>query len=87
MAVCRFTARVGTLREDMVWIRSGYGCRRDNGSPAGIDGKLRQVGEPMSDQGAIDSRRRATHQSANAVHDLQPRSLEEQVCVEELVDE
>ena len=53
--------------------------------PAGIDGKLRQVGEPMADQGSIDSRRGATHQSAKPVQICTPGTSGEQVRIEELV--
>src|SRR5512132_1182651 len=50
------------LREDMVWIKIRVmAVVAITGPPAGIDGKLRQVGEPMSDLGWIDSRRGATH--------------------------
>ena len=55
------------------------------GPPAGIDRKLRQVGEPMSDLARIDSRRGATHQSAKRVQICRRRSLGDQVRVEELV--
>ena len=55
------------------------------GPPAGIDGKLRQVSEPMSDYVRIDSRRGAAHQSAKRVEICRSRSLGDQVRVEELV--
>src|SRR6266511_1350690 len=53
--------------------------------PAGVDGKLRQVSEPMSDQVWIDSCRTAAHQSAKRVEVCRSRSLGDQVRVEELV--
>src|SRR4030095_4181732 len=53
--------------------------------PAGVDGKLRQVSEPVSDQVRIDSCRSAAHQSAKRVEVGRSRSLGDQVCVEELV--
>src|SRR5207249_10631495 len=55
------------------------------GPPAGIDLKLRQVGKPTSDLASIDSRRRATHQSAKPVQNCRIRSLGNQVRVEELM--
>ena len=55
------------------------------GPPAGVDGKLRQVSEPMSDQVWIDSCRSAAHQSAKRVEVRRSRSLGDQVRVEELV--
>src|SRR5512132_1284595 len=51
--------------------------------PAGVDGKLRQVGEPMSDHGWIDSCRSAAHQSAKRIEVCRSRSLGGQICVEE----
>ena len=53
--------------------------------PTGIDGKLRQVSEPMSDQVWIDSGRGAAHQSAKRIEICRSRSLGDQVRVEELV--
>src|SRR4029077_13469798 len=53
--------------------------------PAGVDSKLRQVSEPMSDLVPINSRRGATHQSAKRVQICTRRSPGEQVRVEELV--
>ena len=56
----------------MVWIKIRVmAVVAITGPPAGIDGKLRQVGEPMSDLARIDSRRGATHQSAKRGPDLQ----------------
>src|SRR5437762_10554002 len=53
------------------------------GPPAGVDGKLRQVGESSSDQVRIDSRRGAAHQSAKRVEICRSCSLGDQVRVEE----
>src|ERR1041385_5700717 len=53
--------------------------------PTGVDGKLRQVSEPMSDQVRIDSCGSAAHQSAKRVEVCRSRSLGLQVPVEELV--
>jgi len=55
------------------------------GPPAGVDGKLRQVGESSSDQVRIDSRRGTAHQSAKWIEIYGSRSLGDQVRVEELV--
>src|SRR6266540_1538499 len=55
------------------------------GPPAGVDGKLRQVGESVSDQVRINSRRGAAHQSAKRIEICRSRSLGLQVGVEELV--
>src|SRR6267378_2362815 len=74
------------LREDMVWIKIRVmAVVAITSPPTGIDGKLRQVGEPMSDLGSINSRRGATHQSAKPVQNCRSRSLGNQVRVEELV--
>src|SRR6266508_2668185 len=51
--------------------------------PAGVDGKLRQIGEPVSDQVRISARGRAAHQSAKWVEICRGRSLGVQVRVEE----
>src|SRR5215467_4465271 len=51
--------------------------------PTGIDGKLRQVSEPMSDQVWIDSRRGAAHQRAKRIEICRSRSLGDQIGVEE----
>ena len=70
----------------MVWIKIRVmAVVAIAGPPAGIDGKLRQVGEPMSDLAPINSRRGATHQSAKRVQNCRSRSLGDQVRVEELV--
>src|SRR5205814_7722621 len=70
----------------MVWIKIRVmAVVAITGPPASIDLKLRQVGEPMSDQGSIDSRRGATHQSAKRVQICTRRSPGEQVRAEELV--
>src|SRR6185436_10844847 len=55
------------------------------GPPTGIDGKLRQVGKPMSDQVRVDSRRGAAHESAKWVEICGSRSMGGQIRVEELV--
>src|SRR5206468_4497090 len=52
---------------------------------AGVDGKLRQVGEPVSNQGWIDSRRGAAHQRAKRIEICRSRSFGDQVRVEESV--
>src|SRR5438477_10525702 len=51
--------------------------------PTGIDGKLRQVSEPMSDQVWVDSGRSAAHQRAKRVEIRRSRSLGDQIGVEE----
>src|SRR5437899_2574811 len=53
------------------------------GPPAGVDGKLRQVGESSSDQVRIDSRRGTAHQSAKWIEIYGICSLGDQVRVEE----
>ena len=55
--------------------------------PAGIDGKLGQVSEPVSDQIRIDSRRGAAHQSAKRIEICRRRSLGDEVRVEEMSSE
>ena len=55
------------------------------GPPAGVDRELRQVSEPMSDQGGVNSRRGAAHQSAKRIEICRSRSLGDQVRVEEVV--
>ena len=74
------------LLEDKVWIKIRVmpvvAVARP---PTGVDGKLGQVGEPMSDLGWIDSRRGATHQSAKRVQICRTPSPGDQVRVEELV--
>ena len=74
------------LREDIVRIKIRVmAVVAIAGPPAGIEGKLRQVGEPMSDQVRIDSRRGAAHQSTKRIEICRSRSLGDQVRVEELV--
>src|SRR5262245_409113 len=74
------------LREDMVWIKVRVvAVVAITGPPAGINEKSRQVGEPMSDHGPINSRRGATHQSAKRVQICRRRSPGDQVRVEEPV--
>src|SRR5437773_2528126 len=51
--------------------------------PAGINGKLRQVGKPSSDERWIDSGRSTAHQSAKRIEVCRGRSLGDQVRVEE----
>src|SRR5438876_11820898 len=50
--------------------------------PTGVDGKLRQVREPMSNQVWIDSRRSAAHQSAKLIEIGRNSSLGDEVSVE-----
>src|SRR6266516_6075353 len=68
----------------MVWIKIWVmAVVAITGPPAGVDGKLRQVREPVSDQGRINSRRGAAHQSAKRIEICRSRSLGLQVRVEE----
>src|SRR4029077_7003895 len=53
------------------------------GPPAGVDGQLRQVGEPVSDQVRIDPGRGAAHQGAKRIEICRSRPLGFQVRVEE----
>ncbi len=53
--------------------------------PAGVDGKLRQVSKPVSDQIGVNSRRGAAHQRGERIEICRRRSLGDQVGVEELV--
>src|SRR5438093_12503987 len=53
------------------------------GPPAGINRKLRQVCEPVPDQGRIDSRRGAAHQGTKRIEIRRSRSVGDQVRVEE----
>src|SRR5262245_13939507 len=70
----------------MVWIKIRVkAVVAITGPPAGIDGKLREVGEPMSDLVRINSRRSATHQSAKRVQICRTPSPGDQVRVEEPV--
>ena len=60
------------LLEDKVWIKIRVmpvvAVARP---PTGVDGKLRQVGEPVPDQVWINSRRGAAHQTCETHRDLQ----------------
>src|SRR6266536_5563237 len=70
----------------MVWIKIWVmAVVAITGPPAGVDGELRKVSEPVSDQVRINSRRGAAHQSAKRVEVCRSRSLGDQVRVEELV--
>src|SRR4051812_15923533 len=70
----------------MVWIKIRVmAVVPITGPPAGIDLKLRQVGEPFSDLAPINSRRGTTHQSAKPVQNCRSRSPGNQIRVEELV--
>src|SRR5436190_15273978 len=72
------------LREDVVWIKIRImAVVAITGPPAGVDGKLRQVGEPVSDQVCIDSGGSAAHQSAKRVEVRRSRSLRDQIGVQE----
>src|ERR1041385_8457845 len=53
--------------------------------PTGVDGKLRQISEPMSDQVWIDSCGSAAHQSAKRIEICRSCSLRGQVRVQECV--
>src|SRR5947207_13037024 len=74
-----------SLRENMVWIKIRVmlvvAVARP---PTGIDGKLRQVSEPMPDQIGINSRRSAAHQSAERLEIRRSRSLGDEIGVEEV---
>src|SRR5881398_1955828 len=70
----------------MVWIKIWVmAVVAITGPPAGVDGELRKVSEPVSDQVRINSRRGAAHQSAKRVEVYRIRSLGDQIRVEELV--
>src|SRR5215472_18035333 len=70
----------------MVWIKVGVvAVVAITGPPAGIDEKLRQVCEPMSDLVPVNSRRGATHQRAKRVQICRSRSPGDQVRVKEPV--
>src|SRR5438552_10753901 len=70
----------------MVWIKIRVmAVVAITGPPAGIDLKLRQVGEPVSDLAPLNARRGATHQSAKPVQNCRIRSSGDQVRVEELM--
>src|SRR5206468_5829444 len=64
------------LLEDKVWIKIrvmpvvAVAC-----PPAGVDGKLRQVSEPVSNQVGIDASRSAAHQRAKRIEICRSRSL------------
>ncbi len=59
------------LLEDKVWIKIRVMLVvAIAGPPAGIDRKLRQVSEPMSDQVWIHSGRGAAHQTCETHRDL-----------------
>ena len=74
------------LREDKVWIKIRVmPVVAIAGPPAGIDRKLRQVSEPMSDLVRIDAGRGAAHQRAKRIEICRRRSLGDQISVEELV--
>ena len=74
------------LLEDKVWIKIRVmPVVAIAGPPAGIDRKLRQVSEPMSDQVWIHSGRGAAHQRAKRIEICRRRSLGDQVRVEKLV--
>src|SRR5262249_45599197 len=74
------------LREDEGWIKIRVmRVVAVPGPPAGVDGKLRQVSKPMSDQIRINSRRSAAHQSGKRTEICRRRSLGDQIRVKELV--
>ena len=67
----------------MVWIKIRVvAIVAVAGPPTSVDGKLRQVSEPVSDQVRIDSRRSAAHQSAKLIEICRSGSLGDEVRVE-----
>ena len=53
--------------------------------PTGVDRELRQVGEPMPDQGRVNPGGGAAHQGAKRIEICRSRSLGDQIRVEKLV--
>ena len=53
--------------------------------PTGVDCELRQVSEPMPDQGGVNSGGSAAHQGAKRIEICRSRSLGDQIRVQELV--
>src|SRR5690242_8058183 len=55
------------------------------GPPAGINSKLSQVSEPVTDQSGVDSCCSAAHQSAKRIKIRRSRSSRHQIRIEELM--
>ena len=74
------------LLEDKVWIKIRVMAVVAVARPlAGVDGELRQVSEPVSNQVRIDSCSGAAHQRAKRIEICRRRSLGDQIGVEELL--
>src|SRR5512132_1239923 len=74
------------LRKDVVWVKIGVmAVVAVARPPAGVDGKLRQVSEPMSDQGRVNPGGSAAHQSAERVEICRSRSVGHQIRIQKLV--
>ena len=70
----------------MVWIKIRVMAVVAIASPpAVVDRKLRQVSEPIADEGGVNSGGGAAHQGAKRIEICRSRSLGDQVRVEELV--
>src|SRR4029077_15013714 len=74
------------LRKDVVWIQIWVmTVVAITGPPAVVDGKLRQVSEPVPNQSSINSGGSATHQGAKRIEICRSLSVGHQIRIQKLV--
>src|SRR6476659_1680570 len=74
------------LRKDVVWIQIWVmTVVAIAGPPAVVDGKLRQVSEPVPNQGGVNSCGSAPHQGAKRIEICRSLSVGHQIRIQKLV--